>query len=160
MVLNHFRRNLLFVKHPQALWVNIYIYIYIPCIYQLPLQVPSKSIVKDTLVLGSTSFAYQRVHFGVDEHPFATYFDVHQGYRVLTHSHIILVGVQGKSRRNFKRNQLDGCLPLVVAGIHWQVSQWGQARQPPFMATRIEIWSFSWSLLGHICHFCLLWFSG
>ena len=27
-------------------------------------------------------------HFGVDEHPFATYFDVHQGYRVLTHSHI------------------------------------------------------------------------
>ena len=25
-------------------------------------------------------------HFGVDEHPFAIYFDVHQGYRVLTHS--------------------------------------------------------------------------
>ena len=23
------------------------------------------------------------LHFGVDEHPFATYFDVHQGYRVL-----------------------------------------------------------------------------
>ena len=23
---------------------------------------------------------------GVDEHPFATYFDVHQGYRVLSHS--------------------------------------------------------------------------
>jgi hypothetical protein len=23
-----------------------------------------------------------------DEHPFATYFDVHQGYMVLTHSHI------------------------------------------------------------------------
>ena len=22
------------------------------------------------------------LHFGVDEHPFATYFDVHQGYRV------------------------------------------------------------------------------
>ena len=28
------------------------------------------------------------LHFGVDEHPFATYFDVHQGYRVLTHSQI------------------------------------------------------------------------
>ena len=28
------------------------------------------------------------LHFGVDEHPFATYFDVHQGYRVLT-SHIM-----------------------------------------------------------------------
>ena len=24
------------------------------------------------------------LHFGVDEHPFAAYFDVHQGYRVLT----------------------------------------------------------------------------
>ena len=30
-----------------------------------------------------------RSHFGVDEHPFATYFDVHQGYRVLTHSQIL-----------------------------------------------------------------------
>ena len=28
------------------------------------------------------------LHFGVDEHPFATYLDVHQGYRVLTHSHL------------------------------------------------------------------------
>ena len=30
------------------------------------------------------------LHFGVDEHPFATYFDVHQkyrDYRALTHSH-------------------------------------------------------------------------
>ena len=26
------------------------------------------------------------LHFGADEHPFATYFDVHHGYRVLTHS--------------------------------------------------------------------------
>ena len=26
------------------------------------------------------------LHFGVDAHPFATSFDVHQGYRVLTHS--------------------------------------------------------------------------
>ena len=29
-------------------------------------------------------------HFGVDEHPFETYFDVHQGYRVLTHNHILV----------------------------------------------------------------------
>ena len=28
-----------------------------------------------------------RSHFGVDEHPFATNFDVQQGYKVLTHSH-------------------------------------------------------------------------
>ena len=34
------------------------------------------------------------LHFRVDERPFATYFDVHQGYRVLTHSHIPL-GVFG-----------------------------------------------------------------
>ena len=27
------------------------------------------------------------LHFGVDQHPFATYFDAHQGYRILTHSH-------------------------------------------------------------------------
>ena len=29
------------------------------------------------------------LHFGADEHPCATYFDVHQGYRVLTHSHML-----------------------------------------------------------------------
>ena len=28
------------------------------------------------------------LHFGVDEHPCTTYFDVHQGYRVLTHSQL------------------------------------------------------------------------
>ena len=28
------------------------------------------------------------LHFGVDEHPFATYFDVHRGCRVLTHSQL------------------------------------------------------------------------
>ena len=34
-----------------------------------------------------------RSHFGVDEHPLATYFDVHQGYRVLTHSHVWCLGL-------------------------------------------------------------------
>ena len=29
------------------------------------------------------------LHFGVDEHSFATYFDVHQEERVLTHSHVV-----------------------------------------------------------------------
>ena len=28
------------------------------------------------------------LHFGVDEHPFAADFDVHQGHRVLTYSHL------------------------------------------------------------------------
>ena len=27
-------------------------------------------------------------HIWVDEHPFTSYFDVHQGYRVLTHNHM------------------------------------------------------------------------
>ena len=29
-----------------------------------------------------------RFHFGADEHPCTPYSDVHQGYRVLTHSQI------------------------------------------------------------------------
>ena len=29
-----------------------------------------------------------RCHFRADEHPLTTYFDVHQGYRVLTHTHV------------------------------------------------------------------------
>ena len=30
------------------------------------------------------------LQFGADEHPCTTYFDVHQGYRVLTHSYVAL----------------------------------------------------------------------
>ena len=37
----------------------------------------------------------QWLHFGMDEHPFATYFDVRQGYRVLTHSHITKLSFTG-----------------------------------------------------------------
>ena len=36
------------------------------------------------------------LHFGRDEHPFATYFDVHQGYRVLTHGHICIGKVRSQ----------------------------------------------------------------
>ena len=39
------------------------------------------------------------LHFKVDEHPFATYVDVHQGYRVLTHSHVKHV-LRGTSLRH------------------------------------------------------------
>ena len=31
------------------------------------------------------------LHFGADEHPCTTYFDVHQGYGVVTHSHFLLL---------------------------------------------------------------------
>ena len=49
------------------------------------------------------------LHLGVDEPPFATYFAVHQGYRVLTHSPyscliswdgtLLLVDFSNKSKR-------------------------------------------------------------
>ena len=39
-------------------------------------------------------------HIWVDEHPFTSYFDVHQGYRVLTHNHPSICG----SMRKFMRN--------------------------------------------------------
>ena len=42
------------------------------------------------------------ITYGVDEYPFATYFDVQQGYRVLTHSHLgpglIKVDQQGRPK--------------------------------------------------------------
>ena len=34
------------------------------------------------------------LHFGLDEHQVATYFDVHQGYRVLTHSQMPSKAIQ------------------------------------------------------------------
>jgi len=37
---------------------------------------------------GYGSIPIDTVYILGDEHPFATYFDVHQGYMVLTHSHI------------------------------------------------------------------------
>ena len=50
-------------------------------------------VQKQSLVLmpGGRGFScalWMNNHFEVDEHPFATYFDVHQGYEVLTHSHL------------------------------------------------------------------------
>ena len=47
------------------------------------------SLLPDHMAMGRSLW----LHFGVDEHPFATYFDVHQGYRVLTHSHVIFFGL-------------------------------------------------------------------
>ena len=56
------------------------------------------------------------LHFGVDEHPFATYFDVRQGYRVLTHSHVFVAlpvssnpGVA--SSTNSHRAAIEGASP-------------------------------------------------
>ena len=33
-------------------------------------------------------------HFQGDEHPFTSYFDVHRGYKVLTHCHIVVPNIQ------------------------------------------------------------------
>ena len=43
------------------------------------------------------------LHFGVDEHPFATHFDVHHNYRVLTHNHV----GHGKSQLGGGRHACD-----------------------------------------------------
>ena len=55
-------------------------------------------------------------HIWVDEHPFTSYFDVHQGYRVLTHNHMFvdehlvliqslwipLTGLQSQTRKSLQ----------------------------------------------------------
>ena len=50
---------------------------------------PERSWARNSLhEYGHGLHSLWRSHFGVDEHPFATYFGVHQGYRALTHSHM------------------------------------------------------------------------
>ena len=46
--------------------------------------------VKDIITVAKDMAMGQSLwyHIWVDEHPFTCYFDVHQGYRVLTHTHI------------------------------------------------------------------------
>jgi len=39
---------------------------------------------------------YYIIPFLGDEHPFTSYFDVHQGYKVLTHPHIPMFAMQLK----------------------------------------------------------------
>ena len=52
--------------------------------------------------------------FWVDEHPFATYFDVHLGYRVLTHSQFAAVFAL-PSKKSLCVRTLS--LPLLQAAI-------------------------------------------
>jgi len=40
--------------------------------------------------MGMDSDQYLLIPFLGDEHPFSSYFDVHQGYKVLTHCHIVI----------------------------------------------------------------------
>jgi hypothetical protein len=40
---------------------------------------------------GYGSIPIHYIPFLGDEHPFTSYFDVHQGYKVLTHPHITIV---------------------------------------------------------------------
>ena len=47
----------------------------------------SRFLLSDTYIHTATAHNLW-LQFGVDEHAVATYFDVHEGYRVLTHSHV------------------------------------------------------------------------
>ena len=52
------------------------------------------------------------LHFGAHEHPYTTYFDVHQGYRVLTHSHLL----------NIKQKHVDFSMWLRIASLSLQIT--------------------------------------
>ena len=70
------------------------------------------------------------LHFGVDEHPFATYFDVHQGYRVLTHSHICKPGTLTPTNMAPDRGSLqeEHYLPNTLLQVHGMLVE---GRVPP-----------------------------
>ena len=59
------------------------------------------------------------LHVRVDEHPFATYFDVHQEYRVLTHSHF---GQGSGHQIDSARFQHLGSRSQVFFSYHWPSS--------------------------------------
>ena len=66
------------------------------------------------------------LHFGADEHPCTTYFDVHQGYRVLTHSHI-QKGQREVQRKNKQARTPGRCqsqeLPKPLARMYPEVRE-------------------------------------
>ena len=52
------------------------------------------------MAMGHT--VYATFHFGAEEHPCTTYFDVHQAHRVLTHNHIFFFGLNGDFITGFR----------------------------------------------------------
>ena len=66
------------------------------------------------------------LHCGVDEHPFATYFDVHQGYRVWTHSQIT-TRVQWRFARKDDGGWLRGNVGHRPGGCGCNAGDQGQA---------------------------------
>ena len=67
-----------------------------------------------------------KYHFQGDEHPFTSYFEVHQGYKVLTHCHIedglpTFVGYEDdRSFNGFMGGLVDD--PLNLEGSRWAPS--------------------------------------
>ena len=57
-----------------------------------------------------------RLHFGADEHPWITYFDVHQGYSFLTHSQMD----PDSKRKPLSAQLLDFLLAVSIA---WDLSR-------------------------------------
>ena len=56
------------LPHPKGRWVRI---------RRTPVTPGTPEKVGVDMAMGCIIYGY--IHFGVDEHPFATYFDVHQG---------------------------------------------------------------------------------
>ena len=62
---------------------------------------------------------YLLIPFLGDEHPFTSYFDVHQGYKVLTHCHIAYIrncvaSIQRKMISFKISKTLKKCEPLLI----------------------------------------------
>ena len=54
------------------------------CAFYAALNNQNSSLKRPHLAMGHNLC----LHFGADEQPCTTYFDVHQGYRILTHNHL------------------------------------------------------------------------
>ena len=63
---------------------------------------------------------YLYIPFLGDEHPFTSYFDVHQGYKVLTHCHIpVPIHINLHSRNARKMPGWSPLVPGKALGVPW-----------------------------------------
>ena len=64
-------------------------------------------------------------HIWVDEHPFTSYFDVHQGYRVLTHNHMVGMewgwndrpGLELSTGQVFQRRHSEAPVAMILENL-------------------------------------------
>ena len=98
---------------------------------------------------------------GVDEHPFATYFDVHQGYRVLTHSHMKLIAgtpTHLVCLLAFVQNQRAGFSPFALVAWSGQLEGRGSCLvdQSDIPKAPALFCLFSCQTVKLCCHFIIL----